>query len=351
MLKTIEWAKGGVRVLDQTQLPFKVSYVTCKDYKQTAEAIRKMKIRGAPAIGVAAAFGMAQAASKSKAGKYEQLSKEVDKAAALLRSTRPTAVNLAWGLQRMRRALESYRDRRIPKLKELMVEEALRIQKEDIQVNESIGSLGAELLRDGDRVLTHCNTGALATAGHGTALGVVKSAVKSGKKLKVWVDETRPYLQGARLTTVELKEARIPHTLITDSTAAALMARREVDVVVVGADRITALGDVANKIGTYGLAVLAFEHRIPFYVAAPVSTIDLQLEKGEDIPIEERSADEVLNIQGRPIAPKGTKALHWAFDVTPHRFISAIVTELGVVRAPYREGLRDLAEKRSNSFL
>jgi methylthioribose-1-phosphate isomerase len=230
----------------------------------------------------------------------------------------------------------------MPKLKELLIAEAVKIQKDDISINESIGRHGAELLRDGDRVLTHCNTGALATAGHGTALGVIRTAFQDKKKISVWVDETRPYLQGARLTTFELKDARIPHTLITDSTAAALMGRHQVDVVLVGADRITATGDVANKIGTYGLAVLAYENKIPFYVAAPLSSIDMSLENGADIPIEERSADEITMVSGKSIAPKGTKALHLGFDVTPHRYLSAIITEAGIVRAPFKENLLSL---------
>jgi methylthioribose-1-phosphate isomerase len=342
MIKTLEWKGGKLRILDQTQLPGKVSYIQSRDFKDTAEAIRRMKVRGAPAIGVAAAFGLAQVVAKSKATKVDQLSREMDRAAGVLQATRPTAVNLAWGLQRMRGALETYRDRRMPKLKELLIAEAVKIQKDDVAVNEAIGRHGAGLLREGDRVLTHCNTGALATAGHGTALGVIRSAAQEKKKLSVWVDETRPYLQGARLTTFELREARIPHTLITDSTAAALMARRQVDVVLVGADRIAANGDVANKIGTYGLAVLAYENKIPFYVAAPLSSIDLKLASGQEIPIEERPAEEVTTLAGRPIAPKGTRALHLGFDITPHRYISALITEAGVVRAPYQEGLQGL---------
>jgi methylthioribose-1-phosphate isomerase len=342
MIKTLEWKGGRLKILDQTQLPSRVVYVNSRNFKDTAEAIRKMKVRGAPALGVAAAFGLAQVVASSRATKIDQLSREVEKAAVVLRATRPTAVNLGWGLDRMTRALETYRDRRLPKLKELMIAEAMKIQKDDVAINEAIGKAGAELIREGDRVLTHCNTGALATAGHGTALGVIRSAWQEKKKISVWVDETRPYLQGARLTTFELKEARIPHTLITDNTAAALMGRKQVDVVLVGADRITASGDVANKIGTYGLAVLAYENKIPFYVAAPLSTLDMNLESGDEIPIEERPSEEVTSLAGRPIAPKGTRALHLGFDVTPHRYISALITEAGVVRAPFKENLRAL---------
>jgi methylthioribose-1-phosphate isomerase len=339
MLKTLEWNKGRLKILDQLQLPGKTVYATSLDVKQTAEAIRSMKLRGAPLIGVAAGYGMAQAVLKSKAKTYEALRKDLEKAGALLKATRPTAVNLAWAVERMLSACDQLRDRRLLKIKEMLVAEAVRIHREDVATNESLGRTGAGLLRDGDRVLTHCNTGALATAGHGTALGVIFSAVAEGKKISVWVDETRPYLQGARLTTYELKDAKIPHTLICDNTAGFLMARKQVDLVIVGADRITAQGDVANKIGTYSLAVLAYEHKIPFYVAAPVSTVDLNLERGEDILIEERPSEEVTRIAGKEIAPKGTKALHLAFDVTPHRFISAIITEYGVIRAPFKEGL------------
>jgi methylthioribose-1-phosphate isomerase len=339
MLKTLEWNKGRLKILDQLQLPGKTVYATSLDARQTAEAIRSMKLRGAPLIGVAAAYGMAQAVLKSKAKTYEALRKDLEKAGAMLKATRPTAINLAWAVARMLNACDQLRDRRMPKMRELLVAEAVRMHKEDVAINESLGRTGASLMRDGDRVLTHCNTGALATAGHGTALGVVRSAVAEGKKLSVWVDETRPYLQGARLTAFELKEAKIPHTLICDNTAGFLMARGQVDVVIVGADRITAQGDVANKIGTYSLAVLAYEHKIPFYVAAPVSTVDMSLERGEDIPIEERPSEEVTKVAGKEMAPKGTKALHLGFDVTPHRLISAIITEHGVVRAPFKEGL------------
>jgi methylthioribose-1-phosphate isomerase len=342
MLKTLQWSKGTLKLLDQLKLPHVVKTVACRDVKETGEAIKKMQVRGAPAIGVAAGYGMAQAVLASKARNGEALLKDLAKAGDYLKGTRPTAVNLAWAVDRMLECARRHRDLKLPALRARLLEEAVAIEEQDIQLCADMAGHGSQLLRDRDQVLTHCNTGALATAGVGTALGIVTTAAKQGKKLHVWVDETRPYLQGARLTALELKEARIPHTLITDNTAAALMAAGKVNVVIVGADRITAQGDVANKIGTYGLAVLAKHHGIPFYVAAPSSTVDLSLQQGREIPIEERSADEVLYIQGKPIAPKGTKALHLGFDVTPHTLISAIVTERGVVRAPFHLTLPEL---------
>ena len=342
MLKTLQWSKGTLKLLDQLKLPHVVKTVACHDVKETGEAIKRMQVRGAPAIGVAAGYGMAQAVLASKARNGEALLKDLAKAGDYLKGTRPTAVNLAWAVDRMLECARRHRDLKLPALRARLLEEAVAIEEQDIQLCADMAGHGSQLLRDRDQVLTHCNTGALATAGVGTALGIVTTAAKQGKKLHVWVDETRPYLQGARLTALELKEARIPHTLITDNTAAALMAAGKVNVVIVGADRITAQGDVANKIGTYGLAVLAKHHGIPFYVAAPSSTVDLSLQQGREIPIEERPADEVLFIQGKPIAPKGTKALHLGFDVTPHTLISAIVTERGVARAPYHLTLPEL---------
>jgi len=342
MLKTLQWSKGTLKLLDQLKLPHVVKTVACHDVKETGEAIKRMQVRGAPAIGVAAGYGMAQAVLASKARNGEGLLKDLAKAGDYLKGTRPTAVNLAWAVDRMLECARRHRDLKLPALRARLVEEAVAIEQQDVQLCADMAGHGSQLLRDRDQVLTHCNTGALATAGVGTALGCVTTAAKQGKKLHVWVDETRPYLQGARLTALELKEARIPHTLITDNTAAALMAAGKVNVVIVGADRITAQGDVANKIGTYGLAVLAKHHGIPFYVAAPSSTVDLALQQGREIPIEERSPDEVLFIQGKPIAPKGTKALHLGFDVTPHSLISAIVTERGVARAPFHLTLPEL---------
>jgi methylthioribose-1-phosphate isomerase len=342
MLKTLQWSKGTLKLLDQLKLPHVIKTVPCKTVKETGEAIKKMQVRGAPAIGVAAGYGMAQAVLASKARHSDALRADLAKAAAYLKSTRPTAVNLAWAVDRVIEVARANKELALPALKARLVAEAEAIEAEDIRLCAGMAAHGSALLRDGDQVLTHCNTGALATAGVGTALGCVINAAKQGKKLHVWVDETRPYLQGARLTALELREAKVPHTLITDSTAATLMAQGKVNVVIVGADRITAQGDVANKIGTYGLAVLAKHHGIPFYVAAPSSTVDLALQSGKDIPIEERSADEVLFVQGKLIAPKGTKALHLGFDVTPHHLISAIITEKGVARAPYDLTLAEL---------
>lgn len=343
MLKALQWSKGTLKLIDQLKLPHAVKTVACKTYKDTGEAIRSMQVRGAPAIGVCAAYAMAQAALGSKARNSEALIKELQKAGDWLKATRPTAVNLAWAVDRMLAVALRDRDYKPDSLRARLVEEARAVEQEDIELCDAIALHGAELLRDGDQVLTHCNTGSLATAGVGTALGCIKmAALQQKKKLHVYADETRPYLQGARLTAFELKEAKIPHTLITDSSAAALMQAGKVKVVIVGADRITAQGDVANKIGTYGLAVLAKHHGIPFYVAAPSSTVDLSLKEGKQIPIEERSPDEVLYVQGKLIAPKGTRALHLGFDVTPHSLVSAIITEKGVARAPYPLTLPEL---------
>jgi methylthioribose-1-phosphate isomerase len=344
MLKPLQWSKGTLKVLDQLRLPQVTRTLSSRSVLETGEAIRSMRVRGAPAIGVAAAYGMAQAVLASRAKDAKGLIRDMEKAGGFLKGTRPTAVNLAWAVDRMLAAARRQRDRRLPSLKALLVEEAQAIEGEDVRLCAGIAAHGSALLRDGDQVLTHCNTGALATAGVGTALGCVTAAASQGKKLHVWVDETRPYLQGARLTALELKDARIPHTLITDNSAGAIMAAGKVSLVIVGADRITAQGDVANKIGTYALAVLAKYHNLPFYVAAPSSTVDLSLQSGADIPIEERPADEVLFVQGKAIAPKGTKALHLGFDVTPHQLVSAIITEKGVVRAPYDLNLPGLLQ-------
>ncbi len=340
MIKTVAWNNGKLRLLDQLLLPHKTKVISCANVKATGEAIRIMQVRGAPAIGVTAGYGMAQAALASKAKTGQAFLSDLRRAGDFLKSTRPTAVNLAWAVDRVLDIAQAHRADTIADLKKRVVAEAKEIQREDIELCARIAKHGGPLVPRGARVLTHCNTGALATAGVGTALGVLTTAFAAGKKMTVWVDETRPYLQGARLTAFELKAAKIPHTLITDNSAASLMAMGKVDLVIVGADRITTNGDVANKIGTYGLAVLAKFHGVPFYVAAPSSTVDLKLKTGAAIPIEERSADEVLFIQGKGIAPKGTKALHLGFDVTPHGLISAIITEKGVARAPFNKSLK-----------
>jgi methylthioribose-1-phosphate isomerase len=323
-------------MIDQTRLPREETYVTCTNYKQVADAIRSMVIRGAPAIGVAAAMGIALGMQQAKtAGEFDQICET-------LARTRPTAVNLFWAIDRMRRLYSHLRDRPIEEIREKLVAEAQQIRLEDIAINECIGRNGAPLIPDGKTVLTHCNAGALATAGYGTALGVIRAAVASGKKIDVFAGETRPFLQGARLTVWELQHDKIPATLITDNMAGHFLHSGRIGCVVVGADRIAANGDVANKIGTYSLAVLAKENDVPFYVAAPISTLDLTLASGDQIPIEQRSAAEVTHVQGVPVAPDGTAVENPAFDVTPHRYVTAIVTERGVARPPYLESLRKL---------
>ncbi len=316
-------------------MPGAKKYILCKNYREVEKAIKEMKLRGAPLIGIVAALAIAMEVKRSNAGNYNKLIRQINDIANILLKTRPTAINLKWSLDRMIRVAELNKDRRIGSVKELVIAEANKIYREDLENNKAIGRYGAELLRDKDKVLTHCNAGALATAGYGTAIGVIRAAVEKRKRISVFVDETRPYLQGARLTAWELSEMKIPHFLITDNMAGYFMKKGMIDVVVVGADRIAANGDVANKIGTYSVAVLAYVHKIPFYVAAPISTIDMNIKTGDEIPIEERDEREVKVIGDKEIAPKNTKALHPAFDVTPAKYISAIITEKGVARAPY----------------
>jgi len=335
----VEWKNNQLIVLDQLLLPFSQKEIICRTYKDVAAAIKDMNLRGAPLIGIAAAFGMAMEVKRSKSTKYDKFSKEMIKIGGELVKTRPTAVNLKWAVDRMLKVMEQNRERRIPSLKDLLIAEAVKIYREDLDNNKLIGKFGSELIRENDTVLTHCNAGALATAGYGTALGVIRAAHEKKKKITVFVDETRPYLQGARLTAWELEQENIPHYLITDNMAGYFMSIGRINVVVVGADRITANGDVANKIGTYSAAVLAYTNNIPFYVAAPSSTIDFSLKSGSQIPIEMRSEDEVKKIFGRDITCKKTKALHPAFDVTPSKYITAIITEKGVIRAPYEHNL------------
>jgi len=349
MFKTIEWTDEGVRMIDQTRLPVKEIYRTYQDYQGVAEAIRSMVIRGAPAIGVAAAMGVALGVKNSPATRVAGLRAEFDTIAEAISRTRPTAVNLFWAVKRMRAVFEEWLARpqpgldsdqeRIAGVKARLVEEAQRILAEDIAVNEAMGRHGAALLDGGSTVLTHCNAGALATGGYGTALGVIRAAIAQGKQIRVFADETRPFLQGARLTAWELAKDGIPVTLITDSMAGHFMKEGKVQAAIVGADRIAANGDVANKIGTYTVAVLAHENHIPFYVAAPLSTIDMSVASGDQIPIEERSPEEVKQVAGVPIAPAAVEARHPAFDVTPHRYVTAIITERGLARAPYEASL------------
>jgi methylthioribose-1-phosphate isomerase len=352
MFKTIEWSEDGVRMIDQTKLPTSEVYVTCRTYQEVAEAIRTMVIRGAPAIGVAAAMGVALGVKQSRATSVAELRADFDKIGETISKTRPTAVNLFWAVARMRSVFEgalasvsnpSAGDaERIAAAKARLIEESQRVLAEDIAANEAMGRHGAELLPDSGTVLTRCNAGALATGGYGTALGVIRAAVEAGKKINVFADETRPFLQGARLTAWELAKDQIPVTLITDNMAGHFMKLSKIQAAIVGADRIAANGDVANKIGTYSVAVLAHENKIPFYVAAPLSTIDLNLASGDEIPIEERSPSEVTHWAGVQTAPDRIEARHPAFDVTPHRYITAIITERGVAREPYTENLQAL---------
>jgi methylthioribose-1-phosphate isomerase len=342
MVETIQWLDGAVVMIDQTRLPREVKYVTCRTYQEVAAAIRDMIIRGAPAIGVAAAMGVALGVCGATA---EDLDRQVETICATLAATRPTAVNLFWAIDRMKRLYRSLAGRPIGEIRRLMTEEALRVRVEDIAICRAIGRNGAPLVPDGKTILTHCNAGALATAGYGTALGVVRAAVEAGKRVSVFADETRPFLQGARLTVWELQQDSIPATLITDNMAGHFLKSGRIGCVVVGADRIAANGDVANKIGTYSVAVLAKENGVPFFVAAPISTLDLTLASGDGIPIEQRNPAEVTHVFGKLIAPEGIAVENPAFDVTPARYVGAIITERGVARAPYEQSLRELANR------
>jgi methylthioribose-1-phosphate isomerase len=337
MIHTIRWTDDGVVMIDQTRLPIEEVYVTCRTYEEVARAIKTMVIRGAPAIGVAAAMGIAIGVQKAN-----DIPAEFDAICETLRVTRPTAVNLFWAIERMKGLYSSVRHESPETIRASMIAEAKLVLEQDIAINEAMGKHGAELVPDGKTVLTHCNAGALATGGYGTALGVIRAAVASGKNIDVFADETRPFLQGSRLTVWELQQDSIPTTLITDNMAGHFLKSGRIGCVIVGADRIAANGDVANKIGTYSVAVLAKENNVPFYVAAPLSTLDLSLASGEQIPIEERAEAEVTHYAGLPVAPRGTPAKHPAFDVTPNRYVSAIITEKGIARAPYTESLRIL---------
>ena len=333
MVPTVEWKDGVVRLLDQSQLPDKVEFVDCRDYETVGIAIKELWVRGAPAIGIAAAMGVALGAQAVKAAEYDGFRKAVWAIADHLAATRPTAVNLFWAIDRMKRRLETLKAEPIPTIKQQLIVEAQAVLDEDIAMNKAMGRHGAAVIGDGQTILTHCNAGALATGGYGTALGVVRAAWEEGKKIRVVADETRPVLQGARLTAWELMQDGIPVTLITDNMAGALMQQGRIHVCVVGADRITANGDVANKIGTYSVAVLAHAHGIPFYVAAPSSTIDLSMPSGDKIPIEQRDPREVTHVRGKsPIAPDGVEVFNPAFDVTPARLITGIITEKGIFK-------------------
>jgi methylthioribose-1-phosphate isomerase len=341
--RTIEWRDNAVVMIDQTRLPGEEIYNTYTDFKAVAEAIKGMIIRGAPAIGVAAAMGIALGARDIIADTHESFFRQLENVCDAMARTRPTAVNLFWGIERMKRVAEANRDRKLDQIREILKEEAIRIEEEDLTICRNIGKWGATLIPEGATVLTHCNAGGLATAGYGTALGVIRAAQEAGKNVRVFADETRPWLQGARLTAWELMKDGIPVTLISDNMAGFFMNRGEITCCVVGADRIAANGDTANKIGTYTVAVLARENNIPFYVAAPVSTLDLTLSDGSKIPIEERPANEVTHIKGVGIAPEGVSVRNPSFDVTPARLITAIITENGIAKDDYRAGLRRVA--------
>ncbi len=332
MVKSIEWVNGKVKMLDQSKLPREISYVHCTDYRMVAEGIRKLWIRGAPAIGIAAAMGVALGAQDIRAKNSDEFIGKLEPIFDMMLKTRPTAVNIKWAVERIRRFLTGRKNEPVNRLKDLLIDEANVILAEDIKVNKAIGKWGAQFIKDGDTIITHCNAGSLATGGYGTVTAPIRIAIEQGKKIHVFADETRPVLQGARLTAWELMEDGIPVTLITDNTAGALMKRGEINLAIVGTDRTARNGDVANKIGTYSLAILCKEHNIPLYVAAPLSSIDFSIPSGEFIPIEERDPREVTHIFGCQIAPEGVKVRNLAFDVTPAKYIAAIITEKGAFK-------------------
>jgi methylthioribose-1-phosphate isomerase len=335
----IEWLGDRVRILDQTRLPQEEVFLELDRYQDMASAVVELKIRGAPAIGVGIAYAVALGALKIDSNDMKGFWRQLTEVTRHLADTRPTARNLFWAIDRMQKTAEDDKD--VDRIKKALVDEAIAIHKEQIEADRQLSQFGAGLIKDGSTVLTHCNTGALATAGYGTALGIIKQVAEQGKQIKVIATETRPLLQGARLTAWELQKSGIPFNLITDSMAGYFMCRGEISCVIVGADRITVNGDTANKIGTYPLAVLAMEHGVPFYVAAPTTTIDTTIDRGMDIPIEQRRSEEVTHVQGVAIAPEGTPALNPAFDVTPHHYITAIITEKGIIKEPYVERLKE----------
>lgn len=344
-MRTIEWdPKGTVKMIDQRKLPLEFVVVEFDDYRDVARSIKEMYIRGAPAIGAAAAFGLALAAQQSQATNCKDLLADLETAADVIRATRPTAVNLFWATDRMLRKAHDSGDATVDALAGDLVAEAQRIADQDVEINRRMGAHGATLIEDGFNILTHCNAGALATVDYGTALAVIRAAHEQGKEIHVWVDETRPRLQGARLTSWELMNEGIPMTLIADNAAGHLMRTGQVDIVVVGSDRTAANGDVANKIGTYKLAVLAKENGIPFYAVVPTSTIDLSVPTGDDIPIEEREALEVTHVRDCQVAPDGVQVLNVAFDVSPHRYVTGIITENGIAYPPFKQSLQRMVE-------
>lgn len=343
-MRTVDWVDGAVRMIDQRLLPHQFVVVEYRDYRQVAQAIRDMVVRGAPAIGAAAAFGLALAALNSRAPDRLGLRRDLEEAALILRRARPTAANLGWALDRLMRVATSEALETADEVRQALIAEAKALADEDVAINRRMGQHGAALIEDGDTVLHHCNTGALATVDYGTALGVIRAAYEQGKRVHVLVNETRPRLQGARLTTWELQQLGISFDLIADSAAGYFMRTGQVNLVLVGADRIAANGDVANKIGTYSLAVVARENGVPFYTVAPTSTVDLTLPSGDHIPIEERAAAEITEIEGVPIAPAGVSVRNPAFDVTPYRYVTGIVTENGIVYPPFHKNLRRAVE-------
>lgn len=347
MIETLEWTDNGVLFIDQTKLPTEETYVNCTTHEQVADVIRTMVVRGAPAIGVSAAMGIALGVKNSKAATAAELKPEFKRICDLMGKTRPTAVNLFWAIRRMSDKFESLQTLSVDTIKQELITESQRMHAEDIAACQAMGKHGATLMPSSGGVLTHCNAGALATCGYGTALGVIRAAVEAGKKIHVYADETRPFLQGSRLTAWELMKDGIPTTIISDNMAGAMMNQGKIGAIVVGADRIAANGDVANKIGTYTVAVLAKEHGIPFYVAAPISTVDLETSDGGKIPIEQRHRNEVTHIAGKSIAPEGVGVENPAFDVTPAKYVTAIITERGIARAPYEKSLRDLSAKKA----
>lgn len=343
-VQSIEWREDHVRILDQTYLPNREVYSDIRDVGRMWEAIKKLRIRGAPAIGIAAAYGMYLGIKELPENAFDSFWVEVERVAEYLESARPTAVNLQWATERIKSTIQAHKDKEISEIKEIVLKTAKTIHDEDKRICKKIGENGVELVEKGAKILTHCNTGSLATGQYGTALSVIFHAHEQGNNIQVWVDETRPLLQGSRLTSWELMNAEIPMKLITDSTAGSLMRRGEVDMVIVGTDRVAANGDTANKIGTYPLAVLAHENEVPFYVAVPLSTIDMELEDGDNIPIEEREGDEIASFNGSQVAPKKVETYNPAFDVTPHRYITGFITEEGIIEPPFDEHFKKLFE-------
>lgn len=343
-IQSIEWRDDHLRILDQTYLPKREVYSDIRDVGRVWEAIKKLRVRGAPAIGIAAAYGFYMGIKELPESTFDSFWVEVERVAEYLESARPTAVNLKWSLNRIKTTMQAHKDKEIAEIKEVALQTAKTIHDEDKRICKKIGEIGEELIKKKSKILTHCNTGSLATGQYGTALSVIFHAHEAGKNIHVWVDETRPLLQGARLTAWELMNAEIPMKLIIDSSAGSLMKRGDVDMVIVGADRVAANGDTANKIGTYPLAVLAQANDVPFYVAVPLSTIDMELENGDDIPIEEREGNEITSFNGSEVAPKKAESYNPAFDVTPHKYITGFITEKGIVEPPFDKNFKKLFE-------